>query len=46
MGSCEHDNESLGYIKVRELLYLLDDCQLFKNECAPRSYIGRFEEMS
>jgi hypothetical protein len=40
--SCEHSNEPLHSIKGREFLAQLSDCQLFKNDCVPRSWLVRY----
>jgi hypothetical protein len=36
-GSCEHDNEPSGFTKRWEILELLNDWQLLKNDSAPWS---------
>jgi hypothetical protein len=39
VGCCEHGNEPLGSVKCGEFVHKLRNCQLFKKDCAPQSWL-------
>jgi hypothetical protein len=45
-GSCEHGNESLGYIKGGEFLHRLNDFLHLKKESVPFEFVTSFKQRS